>query len=69
MLGFSPYFDIRHDYDDRVVSFTRRPHFTLEEIPWYSFLLEAEWTPGLLNANRTKRRLENFQRPYRRSNS
>ena len=25
-----------------------------EEIPWYSFLLEAEWTPGLWNADRSK---------------
>jgi hypothetical protein len=30
---------------------TCRPHFTSEEIPWYSFLLEADWTSGLLNAD------------------
>jgi hypothetical protein len=26
---------------------TRRPRFTLQEDSWYSFLLEAELTPGL----------------------
>jgi hypothetical protein len=25
---------------------TRRPPFTPQEDSWYSFLLEAEWTPG-----------------------
>jgi hypothetical protein len=28
------------------VSLTRRPPFTPQEDPWYSFLLEAESTPG-----------------------
>jgi hypothetical protein len=51
MLGFHPYFDIRHNLDGRVVSSTCRPHFSPKEIPWYSFLLEADWTPGLMNAN------------------
>lgn len=46
MFGFYPYFD----WDGRVVIFTPRPQFTLMEIPWYSFLLEAEWVSGLLNA-------------------
>ena len=32
-----------------------------KEIPWYSFLLEAEWTVGLNNADRRSRSLENFQ--------
>jgi hypothetical protein len=45
-----------------------RPHFTLKEIPWYSFLLEAEWTAGLLNADRRNRLLENLHAPYRESN-
>jgi hypothetical protein len=31
---------------DEVVSFTRRPPFTPQEDPWFSFLLEAESTPG-----------------------
>jgi hypothetical protein len=52
MLGFHPYFDILHNQDARVVSSRRRPHFTFKEIPGYSFLLEAEWTPRLLNADR-----------------
>ena len=26
--------------------------FTPKEIPWYSFLLQAVWTPGLLNTDR-----------------
>jgi hypothetical protein len=30
----------------KVVSLTRRPPFTPEEVSWYSFLLEAESTPG-----------------------
>jgi hypothetical protein len=30
----------------KVVSPTRRPPFTLQEDSWYSFLLEAESTPG-----------------------
>jgi hypothetical protein len=29
-----------------VVSLTRRPPFTPQEDSWYSFLLEAESTPG-----------------------
>ena len=64
-LGFHPYFDIRHKYNGRFVRSTRRPHFTPKEIPWYSFLIEAEWTLGLLNANRRRRALENFQETYR----
>jgi hypothetical protein len=34
-----------------------------QEIPWYSLLLEAEWTPGLLNVDKRIRSLENFQGP------
>jgi hypothetical protein len=30
----------------KVVSLTRRPHFTLQEDSWYSFSLEAESTLG-----------------------
>jgi hypothetical protein len=30
----------------KVVSPTRRPHFTPQEDFWYTFLLEAESTPG-----------------------
>ena len=31
-----------------VVSLTYRPLFTPRKYSWYSFLLEAEWTPGSL---------------------
>ena len=37
ILGFHPYFDIRHNQDGTVVSCTRRTHFTA----WYSFLLQS----------------------------
>jgi hypothetical protein len=47
MLGFHPYFDIWHDFDSRVVSSTCQPHFTLQEVPLYSFLLEDDGIPGL----------------------
>jgi hypothetical protein len=52
MLCFHPHFDIRHNQEGTVVSSTRRPHFTLKEITWYSFLLEADWNQELLNADR-----------------
>ena len=32
-----------------VASSTRRPQITPKEIPWYSFILVAEWT-AMLNA-------------------
>ena len=64
-LGFHPHFDIRHNFDGTVVSSTSRPHFILKGIFWYSFLLEAELTPGLLNADRRIRSPENFQEPHR----
>jgi hypothetical protein len=38
--------DIRLIYGDKVVSPKRRPLFTPQEDSWYSFLLEAESTPG-----------------------
>jgi hypothetical protein len=43
--------------------------FTPEQIPWYLFLLEAEWTPGVLNANRRIRSLEKFLCPHLESKS
>ena len=46
----------------------RASAFTPKEIVWYSFLLKAEWTTWLKNADRTNRSLENFQRSYRESN-
>jgi len=41
---------------------------SLQEIYWYSFLLQAEWTAGLLSAERRNRSPEDFQGPYRKSN-
>jgi hypothetical protein len=35
-----------HRWRGKVVSPTRRPLFTAQEDSWYSFLLEAELTPG-----------------------
>jgi hypothetical protein len=49
--------------EGRVVSSMRRPHFT-----WYSFLLAAVSTPGLLNVDKRIKSLEKFQRPHRESN-
>ena len=46
----------------KVVRTTRRPHFDPKEIPWYSFLSEAEWTPGLPNADTRIKPLEKFPR-------
>jgi len=62
------YLDVRHNWGTIVVSSTRRPNFTAKVIPWYSFTLEAEWTPGLLIADRRNRAIENFQGFYRGSN-
>jgi len=66
--GLHSYFDVRHNKDGRVVSSTRRLHFTPKEIPGCSFLLQVECTSRLLSAERRKRTLENFQRHYRESN-
>jgi hypothetical protein len=42
----------------------RWPYFTPKEILWYLFLLEAEWTPVVMNVDRKIRSLENFQGPH-----
>jgi hypothetical protein len=55
--------------DRRAVSYTLRPQLMPQEISWFSFQLEAEWTPGLLNVHSRNRLLENFQGPYRESNT
>jgi hypothetical protein len=52
MLDFHHYLDIWHNYDGIVTS-THWLHFTHKEIPCYLFLLAGEWTPGLLNSDRT----------------
>jgi hypothetical protein len=41
-----PQLDNRLTDGGKVVSLTRRPPFTTREDSWYSFLLEAESTPG-----------------------
>jgi hypothetical protein len=48
MLVLNPYFDIWHNWDCRVVSFRRWPHFTPKDITWNLFLSKAERTAGLL---------------------
>jgi hypothetical protein len=45
-LRVPQYLDIRLTDGGRVVSLRRRPPFTPQESSWYSFLLEAESTPG-----------------------
>jgi len=67
IVGPPSYLDIRHNMDTIVVSSTLRPHFTAKVIPWYSFTLEAEWTPGLLIADSRNWAIENFQGFYRES--
>jgi hypothetical protein len=64
MLGFQPYFDI--DTTSKVQpSATHAAHILPPRtIPWYSFLLQAEWPAGLPNAARRNRSLENFQGPH-----
>jgi hypothetical protein len=44
-----PYFlDSRLTHGGEIVSLTRRPHIYPQEHSWYSFLLEAESTPGAI---------------------
>jgi hypothetical protein len=50
-----PHFlDSRLTDDGKVVSLRRRPPFTPQEDSWYSFLLEAESTPGHSAAGRIR---------------
>ena len=44
-LGFPDYTTMAQD-GGKVVSLTHRPLFTPRKYFWYSFLLEAELTPG-----------------------
>jgi hypothetical protein len=46
MLRVPQYLDNGFTDGGKVVSLTRRPRFTAQEGSWYSFLLEAESTPG-----------------------
>jgi hypothetical protein len=45
-LRIPHFLDSRLTDGGEVVSLTRRPSFTPQEDSWYSFLLEAESTPG-----------------------
>jgi hypothetical protein len=70
MLGFQPYFDIQHNQDCRVVSY-RLPAALYQQGDYlvHISVLEAEWTPGLLNAVRKNTSLQMSQLSYRESNS
>jgi hypothetical protein len=48
------YLDSRVTDGGKVVRLTHRPLFTPQEDPWYSFLLEAESTPGHSAAGRIR---------------
>jgi hypothetical protein len=58
MLGFHPYFAIRQNRQ------LCKPA-ALYPQGNTNFCYEADWTQGLMNANRRIRSLENFQGPYR----
>jgi len=58
-LEFNSYFEIRHNWDGRVVSFTLRPYFSPMEVLWLSGLMSA--------AGRSIKLVEYFQQPYRES--
>jgi hypothetical protein len=45
-VGFPHFLDNQFTDGGEVVGLTRRPPFTSHEDSWYSFLLEAESTPG-----------------------
>ena len=51
----------------KVVSLTHRPHFTPRKYSWYSFLLEAESTPGS-ECDRKDYIHEKYQRHHLESN-
>jgi hypothetical protein len=53
----APTFSLENQLTDgfKVVSLTRRPPFTPQEDSWYSFLLEAESTPGLEGSGKLKK--------------
>jgi len=59
MLGFRPFDTTRATRCQFYMPAPLHP-----QIPWYSFLLEAEWTPWLINAEKENRSLENFQGTY-----
>jgi len=68
ILDFHSFLDIRRKKDGTVFSSLGRPQFTYKEIPWFSFMLDIAWIPGLQNTDRKNKSLENFQGPYRKWN-
>jgi hypothetical protein len=52
MLVLYPYFDMAAQLGRQSCQFSAPAALYPKEIPWYSSLLEAEWTAGLLNADR-----------------
>jgi len=54
MLRFHPYFWHSAQLGWHSCQLNTPVAFTLKEVPWYSFLLKTEWTPGLLNAERIR---------------
>ena len=68
MLGFHPYFRHSAQLGRQSCQLYAPAAFYLQGIPWYSFLLEAEWTPGLLNADGGNRSLYKFKGPCLESN-
>jgi hypothetical protein len=68
MLGFLLTLAFGTTRKAQFISCMCRRHLTPDEIPWCSFLLEAEWNPGLLTADRNNETLVNFQGTYRVSN-
>jgi hypothetical protein len=54
MSRLSHFLDNRLTDNGEVVSLTLRPPFTPKENSWYSFLLEAESTPGLCAARKIR---------------
>jgi hypothetical protein len=50
-LGSNPDFDIQHNLDGRSVISMHWLYFTTKKTPWYSLLLDTEWTPSLMTCD------------------
>jgi hypothetical protein len=72
LRGSHIFLDIRLTDCGEVVNLTRRPRLTPQENylinSWYSFLLEAESTPGPSAAGRIRSMEKKIQCPHRDSN-
>jgi hypothetical protein len=67
-LRLAHFADSRLTDGGEVVSLMRRPPVTAQEDSWYSFLLEAESTPGPSAAGKIKQTEKKIQLPHRDSN-